>query len=271
MPTRLLLVPVLLVLLAAVAPRSAPVAAQGADQGADELAEAYHAAAAAGDHDALVVLWRAQPGQVLVTIDADLEQSLSLRETPEPPDEALTAARHARALVGARAATVASGHPIFVHYVTAFTSWNAEQRKQFRAGQAAFRRAAAAIKAGDMEAAAQAAAQCLELAEPLGDWWGTAMGHTALGRARLAAGDGQAALLSLSRARMLHHDLGLNGPEYSNLVAIADACEALGASARERQALREAIALGQALGDDDGVTRLQARLAALEQAQGAPR
>jgi hypothetical protein len=260
-----LLVP--LVLPAAMVPPPAPpdvaAAAPAAGVVADEVTDAYHAAAAAEDLDALVTLWRSNRSAVLITIDADLEQSLSLQDASGAPDEAAIAALHARALFGARAATEATGHPIFLDYATAFTSWNAEQRKQFREGQGAFRRASAAAKAGDLAAAEQAARQCIELAEPLGDWWGTAMGHTALGRAQLGQGEAGAALVSLSRARMIHHDLGLDGPEYGNLLGLIDVCEALGAQARGREAFRAAIALGRALGDDDGVAQLERRLAAL--------
>ncbi|MHC5211864.1 MAG: hypothetical protein ACYTG2_14180 [Planctomycetota bacterium] len=265
--SRLTLVPTLFVLLAAVAPGAAPPAALQDD----ELTAAYRAAAAGGDHDALVELWRANANRVLVTIDADLEQSLSLRESSEAPDEAAIAALHERALFGARAATAATGHPIFLDYATAFTSWDAEQQKQFRAGQGAYRRASGAGKAGDHESAAQAARQCLELAEPLGDWWGTAMGHTALGRAQLGQGDAQGALVSFSRARMIHHDLGLQGSEYGNTLALIDVCEALGANPRGREMLLAAISLGQALGDDDGVVELQQRLTALDEAEPAAR
>jgi hypothetical protein len=255
MPSRRSCVAALLVLLAAVGAGPDPA------RSADEVTDAYQAAAAAGEHDALVTLWREHANRVLITIDADLEQSLSLREQSETPDEAGIASLHARALFGARAATEASGHPIFLDYATAFTSWDEEQRKQFRAGQGAYRRASAATKGGDAEAAEQAARLCLELAEPLGDWWGTAMGHAALGRAQTMQGDARAALVSFARARLINHDLGLEGAEYGNSLAMLDACEALGATARGRVVLSAAITLGESLGDEDGVAALRVRLA----------
>jgi hypothetical protein len=252
--------------------QAAPALAAPAPDDAEDVVAAYHAAAAAGDSDALVALWRAHPGDVLATIDADLEQSLALRESAEHPDqadEAAIAALEKRAVFGARAATAATGHPIFVDYATAFTSWDGAQQARFRHGQGAFGSAMAALKSGDAAAAADAARRCLELAEPLGDWWGTAMGHTVLGRAQLAAGDAGAALLSHARARQIHHDLGLAGSEYGNLAGMIEAGEALGATARVVAWLRAAVALGGSLGDEAGVVRWTERLEALAGGAGA--
>ncbi len=234
---------------------------------AEESIEArYHAAAAAGDEAALVALWRAHPDAVLGTIDADLEGSLALREEAEaagqPADESAIAPLHARALFGARAAQLATGHPIFVDYVASFVGWDAEQRRSFRAGQAAFGEARAALKDGRHEEALAAGRRCSERAAALGDWWGTAMGLTAQGQALAGLGRHEEAVVALSKARILHHDLGLTGSEYGNLLGLVAALEQVGSAARLAAAATQAIELGTALGDEAGVARARALLAA---------
>lgn len=242
---------------------TAPNAPQ--DRGAEVTAR-YHEAAAEDDAASLVALWKEHPDLVLVTIDADLEGALSLRESEETPDEEAISALHRRALFGARAADEATGHPILWDYVSSFVGWDGDEQKRFRAGQAAFGRARRAAAEGDHAAAAEAGLECVELAEPLGDWWGTAMGHSAHGRARLALGEHEAALVSLSRARMIYRDLGLFGSELSNLRGMIEALVALERFERARAALTQALALAASLGDDaaraelsDQLTRVAAR------------
>ncbi len=226
------------------------------DRGA-EVAQRYQQAAAEEDHAGLVELWKANPGLILVTIDADLEGSLKLRESSPEPDEDAIAALHARALAGARAAAEATGHPILLDYASAFVGWDREQQRRFRAGQAAFGRARGAAKAGDQEAAAAAGLECAELAEPLGDWWGTAMGHSAHGQALLALGRFDEALVALSRARMIYHDLGLVGSEYGNARGVVTALRELGRTERCRAAALASIELARAVGDEQGLAELE--------------
>ena len=148
-----------------------------------------------------------------------------------------------RALFAAESATAATGRPIFADYASAFVGWNAEQRRDFRAGQKAFGEAVQASRGGEHEASLTAARRCRELAEPLGDWWGTAMGLGAEGRALLALERAEEALVHLSRARLLNAQLGLAGSELGNAIAMADACEALGRWRRGIAALDGALRL----------------------------
>jgi hypothetical protein len=192
-----------------------------------DLATQYANLAADQDLDGLVALWRANEERVLGTIDRDLEGSLSLwestqgetgEEKPVPEDaQAAIADLHARALLGARAASLAFDRPIFLDYAASFVSWNTAQKRAFRAGQAAFGASMEAFGEGAVETARNSAEACTELALPLGDWWGTAMGLGASGSAKLALGDHEAALADLSRARLLNHQLGLGNAETRNL------------------------------------------------------
>jgi hypothetical protein len=196
---------------------SGPFASSAVQEGED-LVVAYRAACEAGDAEALAALWQAQPGRVLVTIDADLEASLSVWEAdPDAPDEAAIDALLQRARFGAEVASSALGEPIFLDYATSFAGWNAEQKRQFRAGQAAYGESRRAGATGDLEAALAKARECLECAEPLGDWWGTAMGLLAQAQALSGLERHEEALLSASRARLIYHQLGLTSSEIGAL------------------------------------------------------
>jgi tetratricopeptide (TPR) repeat protein len=235
----------------------AGAAARPAQEREAEVVASYRKLAEAHDEAGLAKLWAEHPDLVLTTIDEDLEGSLALREKSEKPDEALIAQMHERAVFAARAAVAAGLSPLLADYASAFSGWNADQQKQFRAGQKAFGQARAASKAGKHEEALAAGNQCLALAEPLGDWWGAAMGHSAAGQALAALGRHEEALVALGRARVLHHDLGLGGSEYGNLQGMVAELQALGGGPRLAELARQAAALGRALGDDDGAAALE--------------
>ncbi len=230
-------------------------------QDTNPVTERYHECAASSDRAGLVELWKGNPSSILYTIDADLEGALKLVEASEEPDAAAIAALHKRALFGASCAEEATGHPILVEYATSFVGWSREQQLAFRQGQAAYGAARGAMKKGEHEAAAKHGRECAELAEPLGDWWGTAMGFSAEGSARVAAGDHEAALVPLSRARLIYHDLGLIGSEYSCLRGLVSSLTALDRNPRAMHAAKQALALAKQLGHEEGVTEYGALLA----------
>lgn len=212
------------------------------------------------EKDGLLELWRANPGAILVTIDADLEGALAEWEKkPDAPDAAAITLRHERALWGAQAATEATGNPIFADYAASFVGWSADEKRSFRAGQKAFGGARRALAGGDAAAALEAARECIGRAGPLGDWWGLAMGLQVEGEALARTGEHAGGALSLARARQINHDLGLTGAEYDCSVGLARVLTANGPRERARAALAHAIALAVALGDQAG----QGELAAL--------
>jgi tetratricopeptide (TPR) repeat protein len=229
-----------------------------------EVTEQYHAFAELQDFASLVDLWRENRDLILRTIDGDLEGSLSLRENSDEPDEEAVTALHERALFGAAAAGEATGNPIFLDYTAAFVGWDAEQQQQFRAGQAAFGRARQSNANGEYEEGMRAGTECLELAEPLGDWWGMAMGLTVRSQALMALERPEEALVSFQRARQIHHDLGLQGSEYANMLGMIDALGLLKRSERQRAVVKQALDIAHELGDADNVERLANMLTELD-------
>ncbi len=214
-------------------------------------------------------LFREHAGEVLGTIDADLEGALATWEkNPEAPDMKAIAEQQVRALWGAKLATKVSGDPIFTDYTSAFIGWTPEQRRQFRGGQAAFGRARKALKAGEHDNAAVAARECVELAAPIGDWWGQAMGLSALGQVLSAQQKHAEAVTALSQAALIYRQLQLVGDEYNSIRTLAGALRASGALRRAHAALERAAELAQRVGDERGKTAIEAQLAELAKELG---
>lgn len=232
----------------AVACLLSPLAAQ------DDVASSYRALHAAGDAAGLAELWVAHPDQILVTIDADLEGSLSLWEQADgEPDSEAVAALQRRAVWGARVASEATGKGIFADYASAFVGWTDEQKQRFRAGQAAFGSCRQALAAGDQQAALEAAVSCRDLALPLGDWWGAAMGLSMEGQVLAAMGRHEQALAPLGRARLLYEQLGLTGSAFSALAQLARSCTSLERFERGLASADALRAMALALDHDEGL------------------
>jgi hypothetical protein len=226
--------------------------------------EALDAVQGAGrDEPAIVKLWQEHPDEVLGTIDAYLEGSLAKQEQEPASDPAVVAALEARALRGARAADAAFGTAIFVDYAASFASWSAEEQVRFRQGQALFGEATKALRTNEFEFALEPALASLELARPLGDWWGTAMALGALGRAHLGLAQHAAALECASQARLLNHDLRLAKAEAACLDTLVQAAEALGRKERALHAAEAGQALALRLGDATAGKSFEAAIARL--------
>lgn len=239
--------PSLLALLCApLLPAPAPLAPQESE--ADPVVTAYHAAHEAGNEEALANLWREHPDRILVTIDADLEGSLAAWEA-DPADGDTIEALEARALWGARVASRATGRGIFLDYASSFTGWGDDEKRDFRAGQGAFGAARKAMAAQDAEEALAQARRCRELAAPLGDWWGTAMGYSAEGRALLSLERPAEAAAASGQSRLLYAALGLVGSEYGELGVLAEAARRLSRWERLLALAEVGLTLGEELGD----------------------
>lgn len=225
----------------------------------------------ARDDAGLKELWRAHPGRILVTIDADLEEGLALWEKGEADGsatEAVVAEHYARALWGARLASEATGRPIFVDYASAFVGWTDEQKRSFRAGQQAFGRARQAFGEGEHEDAVEAGRECTELALPLGDWWGTAMGLSIEASALLAAGEADGAVTAAGRARLIYHQLGLVGSERAALDTLVEALVTLKRWPRARVSAEAGLALARTMNDEEAIARLEQHLDTIAAALG---
>lgn len=234
-----------------------------------DLTDTYRRLHAAEDAEGLAELWREHPGSILVTIDADLEASLSIWEAdPGAPDEEAIAALHARAVWAAEVASATTGRPIFIDYAAAFVGWNDQQKQRFRGGQQSFARARAAAQAREFEAALEAAVACRDLALPLGDWWGSAMGYAMEGRALLELERTEEAIAPLGQARLIYQQLGLTGSEYGALRGLVDGLADLGAWERVRVSADAAVAMARKLDDFDGQRLLLGRRREAELALG---
>ncbi|MCK6448843.1 MAG: tetratricopeptide repeat protein [Planctomycetes bacterium] len=219
------------------------------------------------DVAATVELWKANPGAALGTIDEYLEGSLAAVEQAalekKPVDAAAIDNMHATAIFGALAADQAFGTTIFADYASAFSGFDAKQQKAFRRGQAAHGEARKALKAGKHADALKLATECRDLAQPLGDWWGTAMGLGAMGAAYAGLGKQAEALDVHAQAAQIYHDLRLFGNEYQETAAVAKLCDALGRKPRAKVAAGRALELAQLVGDESGAKDLEALVAKL--------
>src|SRR6185369_5464187 len=162
----------------------------------------------------------------LPTIDEYLEGSLSLIEDAAKKnakvDDAKIQEMHATAIFGARAADVAFDTTIFADYASSYAGFTPEQQKSFRRGQAAHHESSAALKSKKFDVALARAMECRDLAQPLGDWWGTAMGLSAMGAAYEGLGKKEEALGAHSQAALIYGTLRLGGNAYRDMVASAE-------------------------------------------------
>ena len=90
------------------------------------------------------------------------------------------------------------------------------------------------------------------------------MGCSAEGMALAAAGKHEAALVPLSRARLIYHDLGLTGSEYRNLRALLESLVALDRKVRALHTAKQALALSREVEDDKGAKELERIIAELQ-------
>lgn len=254
----MLLIPLLLLAQTPAAPAPSPA------KNGKEVRAQFFEYAGKKDHDGCLALWKANPGAVLPSIDADLEGSLKAREKSGDSGASTVMDMHQRALWGAQIAYEASGDPMILDYASSFVGWNEDDRKSFREGQAAYRTATKALKGGDAKAALAAGQQCLDLASALGDWWGTAMGYDAIAASQKSLGALDKALEAAGHARAIYHSLGLEGDEFEAVSMVADLCVTTKHVYRGKAACRIGIALAKKLGQKDAEKSLTAQDAALD-------
>ncbi|MFM7299253.1 MAG: hypothetical protein ACKO4Q_18760 [Planctomycetota bacterium] len=252
----------MLILSALLALAPTPTSASGHPpaivQQAPSVRERFVALHAKEDAEGCKTLWKENQQEILYAIDEDLEAALATWEkSPEKPDAATIASLHARALWGARLASEALAAPIYLDYASAFASQSDAQKKQFRAGQKAHGEARAASKAGDWEKAISKSRECVGHAAPLGDWWGHAMGLSALGTACSGGGKLADAVGPLGEAALIYRNLRLPGDEYVALRRLATVLVETGAKPRAKTVVERALELAKLLGDEKGAADLE--------------
>jgi hypothetical protein len=245
---RVLVAGLLATCLFALAPRSVA-------QDIGQLRKTFEELDAKKDEAGLREYWKQNADVALYVIDSYLEGSLKLIESKG--DAQKVAAMQQLALRGAHAADAALGREIFADYASAFVGWDEAQRKSFRGGQKAHGKSRGALKQGDAAAALKSAEECVALARPLGDWWGTAMGLTAAAEAQEKLGKAEAAADLHAQAWLIHAELGLRGDAYGNLTAMARLYADLGREERARVSAQRALEMARALGDAEGTLKLE--------------
>jgi tetratricopeptide (TPR) repeat protein len=212
-----------------------------------DLKKSFETLEAQGDRPALVAFWQKHPGRALGIIDSYLEGGLKILEG-EAPDKAKVQAMFARAVRGAASVDEAFGTSIFTDYATSFVGWTPAQQKRFRAGQKAFGAYRQAMRNADgAEKALGEASRCLDLARPLGDWWGMAMGHTGRGMALEKLGRYEEALAAQQEARQIYHSFRLSS-ELGNLRAMARLLVKLERWPRARVTIERALIQARSMG-----------------------
>ncbi|MDA0329064.1 MAG: hypothetical protein O2958_08665 [Gemmatimonadetes bacterium] len=227
--------------------------AQAAPSSSDTptVEERYASLSAADDYMGLVALWRENPDAAIPVIDRDLEGSLALWEAEGDAKGTEIEALLARAIRASNAALEATGRRRVTDYVHSFAGWNAEQRGSFRAGQRACRDGSGALREGDASRALERGRECRAHAEPLGDWWGTAMGLRVEGNAHLASDNKEEGALALARARLIFRELGLTSSALRIEADLASVFLELGQRARAETLIRDGKATAARLGLTD--------------------
>jgi hypothetical protein len=172
--------------------------------------ELYDALYAAGEETRLAAALRTDAWQILGYIDSHCEGWLALIESgaaETPEGRAKLADVQAKGRKLAELADRALGDTRFTVYVQNFYSWDTEQRKSFREGQALFRTGARLISEASTPQEALSGLtplqQSLERSRPLSDTWGQSMALVLMGRVQADNAQTGAALANLDEARRL--------------------------------------------------------------------
>jgi hypothetical protein len=251
------LLPVAVLIAIAVLPRATTGQTGAGQSEAPSPADRYEALSAAGDHAGLVALWTELPDAAVQVIDRDLEGSLALWEEEGEAKRAEIEALILRAIGGAQAATEATGRRRILDYVTSFAGWNTEQKATFRAGQEACGEGRRALADGDATAALERGRACRSFAEPLGDWWGTAMGLHVEGSALAASDDDEGAANALARGRLIYRELGLTSSALRIEAELVPILIRLGRGPRAEAMIRDGIGTAERLGLDELAARFR--------------
>ncbi|MBX3356122.1 MAG: hypothetical protein KF724_10565 [Phycisphaeraceae bacterium] len=174
-----------------------------------------------GDTALITQSFRRHPEQVLAFFDNHLETAMKMMEQRAAYEDVMKEMR--KGLRFGQLASEAFRDPIFGEYAANFASWSDAERRNFRAGQQAYRSGARALRDGRSESARDFFQQSLDLAEPLGDAWGMQMSLRGLAQANFALGEWQAASDTSIRAMDLSARLQLRTDEIEQALLCAEA------------------------------------------------
>ncbi len=153
--------------------------------------QVYAAALAKKDDAAIEKLFKERPYEVIGMIDGHLETWLANVEGKAEGNEKVANPQSEldAAIEAAARADKALGGDGYSRYAKAWKGWTADQQKQFRKGQEEFHAGQSAQKAKNLDEAKKHYDESLKLAAPLGDLWGEAQAHQALGDLAFGAND----------------------------------------------------------------------------------
>ena len=203
----------------------------------------------ASDQNAIIKLFRNNPGEVAFIMDSYLEGALALFEQAGHAENDQIEALFAHGLRAAFAADEAFGRRIFSDYASSFAGWDDAQKKQFRSGQAFYGEARTALEEQRYEDAIIAAEGSFGAADPLGDWWGVAVSLAVIGTAQEQLNRKQEALNAYSRARLLFQNFGMMDDLLSTEVAMTRLLKELGRAPRAQATANSAEKLAIILGN----------------------
>lgn len=218
----------------------------------ESMNPAFEAAAIKHDAPAIDALFKSRPYEVIFLIDGYLEGWLAAQEkgkpdvkneeekgAPENPDDLL-----AFAILGADRADAVFGVDAYSRYAKAWKGWSDEQRKQFREGQSEFHAGSEAKRAHDNDKAKEHFEKSLGLAAPLGDLWGEAQAHQALGDLCFGKDDFKGCEEHHAKALAIFGSLK-HPSELRSLRALGQAHEKMGKADVARKDLEKMLEIGK--------------------------
>lgn len=134
-------------------------------------------------------LFRSRPYEVIYLVDGYLEAWLARQESGVPGDDPEVQRLMNLALKSALSADAVFERDTFTRYANAWKGWSADQRAQFRKGQAEYGAGRDAQRQKKYAEAREHYEKSLQLAGSLGDTWGEAQAQQALGD--LTVGEGK--------------------------------------------------------------------------------
>lgn len=167
------------------------------------------------DNTVIVQAFKSNEEDVLGFIDEYFEGGLAAAEAGKPKSE--MQAQYDKGVAFAKLADEALGGDTFSKYANAFTHWTPPQQKDFRQGQAEYRKASKVLTTDPATALAHLE-KSLKLCTPLGDTWGQAMCMSKVAVARHALKKYAEAIEAATRAAALNESIHFLGSQAGDLL-----------------------------------------------------
>jgi hypothetical protein len=237
-----------------------------------EGTELFEALYNAGETGRLKIAMRENAWDLLPWIDSYCDRWLKLAERPEPisqTDLDLMQKAAAKGLELARMADASLGDTRFGFYVDNITSWNDEQRAQFKQEQKSFEMGMKIWRSAGTPADAHAALtpmnQALSHARMLGDTWGEASTYAMIGRIQISTGQLTEGRRSIDHAIRVGRQIRDMDAVWDGLAITYQASVELGSWEAAREALKDQYMISLEVGDEDTTEKLMSALVEYDQ------